>query len=219
RVGHDRIDRGQARHAAPAPAVRGPERPVRAADARTQHGNHALGACGAGKGQRLVFLAREPRTQGPALVLGQRPGQPAGDEYCGGMQAGHELYGYFPGGASGGILPASMADIPLDFDTLQEIDASTFIGSAAIIVFSQQDKARDLAEIAMRFFAHESCGQCTPCRVGTDKAATLMQERQWDGELLEDLAKVMVDASICGLGQAAPNPLRWVIKYFPDEVA
>jgi len=141
------------------------------------------------------------------------------DEYCGGMQAGHELYGYFPGGASGGILPASMADIPLDFDTLQEVDANTFIGSAAIIVFSQHDKARDLAEIAMRFFAHESCGQCTPCRVGTDKAATLMQERQWDGELLEDLSKVMVDASICGLGQAAPNPLRCVIKYFPDEVA
>src|SRR5699024_6155708 len=132
--------------------------------------------------------------------------------------AGHELYGYFPGGASGGILPTSMADIPLDFDTLQEADPNTFIGSAAVIVFSQQDKARDLARNAMRFFAHESCGQCTPCRVGTDKAAGLMEAGKWDGGLLEDLSQVMVDASICGLGQAAPNPLRCVIKYFPDEV-
>ncbi len=139
------------------------------------------------------------------------------DEYCGGMQDGHELYGYFPGGASGGILPASRADIPLDFDTLQPYGC--FIGSAAIIVFSQHDKARDLAQNAMRFFAHESCGQCTPCRVGTDKAARLMEAGRWDGELLEDLSQVMVDASICGLGQAAPNPLRCVIKYFPDEVA
>lgn len=139
------------------------------------------------------------------------------DEYCGGMQEGHELYGYFPGGASGGMLPASKADIPLDFDTLQPYGC--FIGSAAVIVFSQQDKARELAQNAMTFFAHESCGQCTPCRVGTDKAAKLMQNGKWDGELLEDLSRVMVDASICGLGQAAPNPLRCVIKYFPDEVA
>ncbi len=139
------------------------------------------------------------------------------DEYCGGMLDGHELYGYFPGGASGGILPASKADIPLDFDTLQPYGC--FIGSAAIIVFSQHDKARDLARNAMQFFAHESCGQCTPCRVGTVKAAQMMAEKHWDGKLLEDLSRVMVDASICGLGQAAPNPLRCVIKYFPEEVA
>jgi formate dehydrogenase len=139
------------------------------------------------------------------------------DEYCGGMAAGHELYGYFPGGASGGILPASKADLPLDFDTLQP--HGCFIGSAAVIVFSQHDKARDLAQNAMRFFAHESCGQCTPCRVGTDKAAGLMEAGRWDGALLEELSRVMLDASICGLGQAAPNPLRCVMKYFPDEVA
>lgn len=138
------------------------------------------------------------------------------DEYCGGMQDGHELYGYFPGGASGGILPASMADLPLDFDTLQP--HGCFIGSAAVIVFSQHDKVRDLARNAMRFFEHESCGQCTPCRVGTAKAARLMQAPQWDGELLEDLSQVMADASICGLGQAAPNPLRCAMKYFPEEV-
>ena len=138
------------------------------------------------------------------------------DEYCGGMEEGHELYGYFPGGASGGILPASLADVPLDFDTLQP--HGCFIGSAAIVVFSQHDKARDLARNVMRFFAHESCGQCTPCRVGTRKAVTLMAAAKWDHALLEDLSTVMADASICGLGQAAPNPIRCVAKYFPEEV-
>jgi formate dehydrogenase len=138
------------------------------------------------------------------------------DEYCGGMQEGHEFYGYFPGGASGGILPASMGDIPLDFDTLNEYGC--FIGSAAIVVFSDKDRARDLAVNAMKFFEDESCGQCTPCRVGTAKAVTLMKENNWNQELLEELSQVMVDASICGLGQAAPNPLRCVIKYFADEL-
>jgi formate dehydrogenase len=139
------------------------------------------------------------------------------DEYCGGMADGHSLYAYLPGGASGGILPASMADIPLDFDTLQP--HGCFIGSAAVIVLGDKDKARDAALNMMRFFAHESCGQCTPCRVGTDKAATLMQAAHWDHETLEDLNIVMTDASICGLGQAAPNPVRCVQKYFPQEVA
>ncbi|MGH8278467.1 MAG: NAD(P)H-dependent oxidoreductase subunit E [Gammaproteobacteria bacterium] len=138
-------------------------------------------------------------------------------EYCGGMQAGHELYGYFPGGASGGILPASKADVPLDFDTLQPYGC--FIGSAAIIVFSQHDKARELAQNAMRFFAHESCGRCTPCRVGTAKAEQLMQGGHWDQTLLQDLSQAMVDASICGLGQAAPNAALCVMKYFPGELA
>lgn len=138
------------------------------------------------------------------------------EEYCGGMQEGHEFYGYFPGGASGGILPASMGNIPLDFDTLNEYGC--FIGSAAIVVFSEQDKARDLAVNAMKFFEEESCGQCTPCRVGTAKAVTLMAEPQWDEDLLEELSEVMIDSSICGLGQAAPNPVRSVIKYFPDEL-
>lgn len=137
------------------------------------------------------------------------------DEYCGGMQDGHQFYGYFPGGASGGILPASLGDIPLDFDTLNEYGC--FIGSAAIVVMSEQDSARKLALNAMRFFAEESCGQCTPCRVGTAKAAVLMEQKEWDVDLLEELSSVMVDASICGLGQAAPNPFRCAIKYFPQE--
>ncbi len=138
-------------------------------------------------------------------------------EYCGGMADGHELYAYLPGGASGGILPAALADVPLDFDTLQP--HGCFIGSAAVIVLGQHDKARDAALNMMRFFAHESCGQCTPCRVGTAKAAMLMEAARWDHETLEDLNQVMADASICGLGQAAPNPVRCVQKFFAHEVA
>jgi len=138
------------------------------------------------------------------------------DEYAGGMADGHELYGYLPGGASGGILPARLADLPLDFDILHE--HGCFIGSAAVIVLSQHDRARDAALNAMYFFAHESCGQCTPCRVGTAKAAALMEQPVWDALLLEELSAAMADASICGLGQAAPNPLRCVLRYFRDEV-
>jgi formate dehydrogenase len=138
-------------------------------------------------------------------------------EYCGGMLDGHTLYAYLPGGASGGIFPESLADTPLDFDTLQPHGG--FIGSAAVIVLSQHDKARDAALNMMRFFARESCGQCTPCRVGTAKAATLLEAPVWDIETLEDLNVVMTDASICGLGQAAPNPVRCVVKYFAHEVS
>ncbi|MEZ5534475.1 MAG: NAD(P)H-dependent oxidoreductase subunit E [Thiolinea sp.] len=138
------------------------------------------------------------------------------DEYCGGMLEGHTFYGYLPGGASGGILPASKGDLPLDFDTLNE--HGCFIGSAAVIVLSDQDKARDVALNAMRFFEHESCGQCTPCRVGTAKAVKLMEQPVWDQALMKELSTVMIDASICGLGQAAPNPLQCVINYFPQEV-
>ncbi len=138
------------------------------------------------------------------------------DEYCGGMLDGHRFYGYYPGGASGGILPASLGDIPLDFDTLQEYGC--FIGSAAVVVLSDQDSAKDMALNSMRFFAHESCGQCTPCRVGCDKAVSIMESGDWDIEQMQDLATVMVDASICGLGQAAPNPFLSVIKYFPHEL-
>jgi len=137
-------------------------------------------------------------------------------EYCGGMLPGHSLYAYLPGGASGGIFPASLAHVPLDFDTLQPHGG--FIGSAAVIVLSQFDRARDAARTMMQFFAHESCGQCTPCRVGTSKAAALMDAPQWDLATLEDLNTVMGDASICGLGQAAPNPVRCVVHYFPHEV-
>jgi formate dehydrogenase len=138
------------------------------------------------------------------------------DEYAGGMLPGHTFYGYFPGGASGGILPASMDDIPLDFDTLNKYGC--FIGSAAIIVLSDHDTAKSAALNMLRFFREESCGQCTPCRVGTAKAVALMERDDWDRDLLTDLSTVMMDASICGLGQAAPNPFLSVYKYFPQEV-
>jgi NADH:ubiquinone oxidoreductase subunit F (NADH-binding)/NADH:ubiquinone oxidoreductase subunit E len=139
------------------------------------------------------------------------------DEYAGGMLPGHEFYGYFPGGASGGILPASMGDLPLDFDTLNKYGC--FIGSAAIIVLSDKDTAKSAALNMLRFFHDESCGQCTPCRVGTAKAVTLMERDAWEPPLLADLSKVMIDASICGLGQAAPNPFLCAMKYFPQEFA
>jgi NADH:ubiquinone oxidoreductase subunit F (NADH-binding)/NADH:ubiquinone oxidoreductase subunit E len=138
------------------------------------------------------------------------------DEYAGGMLPGHDLYAYLPGGASGGILPASLADIALDFDTLQPYDC--FIGSAAVIILSQHDRARDAALNMMQFFADESCGQCTPCRVGTEKAVGLLRQPTWDIALLEQLSQTMADASICGLGQAAPNPIRCVVKHFPHEI-
>ena len=133
------------------------------------------------------------------------------------MLDGHELYAYLPGGASGGILPASMGDIPLDFDTLQP--HGCFIGSAAIVVLSNHDSATATARNLMKFFADESCGQCTPCRVGTQKALQLMQGRDWDQPLLQELSQAMMDASICGLGQAAPNPIDCVVKYFPHELS
>jgi formate dehydrogenase beta subunit len=138
-------------------------------------------------------------------------------EHCGGMLDGHAFYGYLPGGASGGILPAALGDVPLDFDTLQAYGC--FIGSAAVVVLSDHDTAVGAARNLMRFFQHESCGQCTPCRNGTAKAAALIAEPKWDLPLLADLSTVMRDASICGLGQAAPNPFDCVVKYFPEELA
>jgi formate dehydrogenase len=175
------------------------------------HGRHGR------KGLRSFSVSGRVRDPGVKLA-------PAGitireliDEYCGGMAEGHRFYGYLPGGASGGILPASMGDIPLDFDTLQPYGC--FIGSAAVVVLSDQDRAVDAARNLMRFFHHESCGQCTPCRNGTAKASALIEGPKWDTELLADLSQVMRDASICGLGQAAPNPVDCVIKYFPEELA
>ena len=138
------------------------------------------------------------------------------EEFCGGMADGHVFHAYLPGGASGGILPASMDDIPLDFGTLEKYGC--FIGSAAVIVLSEQDSVKGAALNLMRFFEDESCGQCTPCRVGTQKAALLMQQPVWNRELLDELSQAMRDASICGLGQAASNPLSSVIKYFPEEL-
>ena len=181
------------------------------ADWFTQHGRHGR------QGLRSFSVSGRVREPGVKLAPAGITLRELVDEHCGGMLDGHTLYGYLPGGASGGILPASLADVPLDFDTLQP--HGCFIGSAAVVVFSQHDRARDVALNAMRFFAHESCGQCTPCRVGTAKAVQLMQAPHWDAATLEDLSRVMIDASICGLGQAAPNPLRCVQQYFSDEVA
>jgi len=138
------------------------------------------------------------------------------EEYCGGMLDGHSFYAYLPGGASGGILPASKGDIPLDFDTLQP--HGCFIGSAAVVILSDKDKAAKAAVNLMKFFHDESCGKCTPCRVGTGKAVGLMEAAKWNQPLLQELSQVMMDASICGLGQAAPNPALCVMKYFPHEV-
>ena len=167
------------------------------------------------KGLRSFSVSGRVRSPGVKLAPAGISVRELVDEYCGGMADGHALYAYLPGGASGGILPASLAHLPLDFDTLQPYGC--FIGSAAVIVLGQHDKARDAALNTMRFFEHESCGQCTPCRVGTAKAARLMQAPVWDNTTLEDLNQVMVDASICGLGQAAPNPVRCVQKYFAQE--
>jgi len=134
----------------------------------------------------------------------------------GGMEDGHSFKAYQPGGPSAGLLPASMNDIPMDFDTLQP--HGTFIGSAAVVILSDKDRARDAALNMLKFFEDESCGQCTPCRVGCEKAVKLMEEDTWDAELLEDLCQAMGDASICGLGQAAPNPIRLTLKHFAEEV-
>ncbi|MGB8126271.1 MAG: NAD(P)H-dependent oxidoreductase subunit E [Pseudolabrys sp.] len=139
------------------------------------------------------------------------------DEFCGGMQDGHEFKAYLPGGPSGGILPASMADIPLDFGTLEKYGC--FVGSHAVVILSDKDDIKAAALNLMKFFEDESCGQCTPCRVGTEKAVKLMAKGPWDVKLLKELSTAMRDASICGLGQAAPNPLLCVLKYFPDELS
>ena len=137
-------------------------------------------------------------------------------EFCGGMADGHAFKAYLPGGASGGILPAAMADIPLDFGKLEQ--HGCFVGSHAVVVLSDRDDIKAAALNLLRFFEDESCGQCTPCRVGCEKAVKLMQREVWDEALLEELCRAMADASICGLGQAAPNPIRSVLKYFADEV-
>jgi formate dehydrogenase beta subunit len=137
-------------------------------------------------------------------------------EHCGGMADGHHFKGYLPGGASGGILPAYMADIPLDFGQLEK--HGCFVGSHAVVILSHKDDMKAVALNLMRFFEDESCGQCTPCRNGTEKAVKLMSAGRWEPELLDDLGQVMADASICGLGQAAPNPIRCVFRYFPEDL-
>ena len=172
-----------------------------------RHGRHGL---------RSFSVSGRVKSPGVKLAPAGITVQELIDEYCGGMQEGHRFYAYLPGGASGGILPARLNQIPLDFDTLQP--HGCFIGSAAVMILSEADRARDAALNVMRFFEHESCGQCTPCRVGTTKAAQLMAAPIWDADTLNDLADVMGDASICGLGQAAPNPIRSVLTHFAHEI-
>jgi formate dehydrogenase beta subunit len=169
------------------------------------------------KGLRSFSVSGRVKNPGVKLAPAGITIQELIDEYCGGMLDGQRFYAYLPGGASGGILPATMNDIPLDFDTLQPYGC--FIGSAAVMVLSDQDTATEAARNMMRFFRDESCGQCTPCRAGTAKSLALIEQPKWDKQLLAELSQVMRDASICGLGQAAPNPVDCVIKYFPHELA
>ena len=169
------------------------------------------------KGPRSFSVSGRVKNPGMKLAPAGITARELIDEFCGGMAEGHVFKGYLPGGASGGILPASMADLPLDFGTLEEHGA--LIGSAAIVVLSDKDNMKDVALNLLKFFADESCGQCTPCRVGTEKAVQLMSKPQWDGPLIEELSKVMTDASICGLGQAAMNPVKLVLKHFPQDVS
>jgi formate dehydrogenase len=183
-----------------------------------REGGDCFGTHGANGRRGLRSYSVSGRVKKPGVVMG-----PAGltikeliEDHCGGMLDGHSFKAYQPGGPSSGLLPASMDDIPLDFDTLQP--HGTFIGSAAVVVLSDKDSAKQAALNMLRFFEDESCGQCTPCRVGCEKAVKLMQNDKWDQGLLEELSVAMIDASICGLGQAAPNPIRMVMKHFPDEV-
>ena len=170
-----------------------------------------------GKGLRSYSVSGRVKEPGVKLA-------PAGisvneliDEFCGGMADGHEFKGYLPGGASGGILPASMGDLPLEFGALEK--HGCFVGSHAVVIFSHKDSAKDVAVNLMRFFEDESCGQCTPCRVGTEKAVKLMVKPKWDEPLLDELGRAMADASICGLGQAASNPLKSVMKHFREDIS
>ena len=168
------------------------------------------------QGLRSFSVSGRVKEPGVKLAPAGITAQELIDEYCGGMADGHRFKAYLPGGASGGILPARMADLPLDFGTLEQY--GSFIGSAAVVVLSDMDDIKEVALNLMRFFEDESCGQCTPCRVGTEKAAALMSGKTWDETLLRELSAAMASASICGLGQAAPNPLLCLLKYFPEEL-
>ena len=169
------------------------------------------------KGPRSFSVSGRVKSPGVKLAPAGITVRELIDEFCGCMADGHAFKAYLPGGASGGILPASMADLPLDFGTLEPHGA--LIGSAAVVVLSDKDDMKQVALNLLRFFEDESCGQCTPCRVGTEKAVKLLQEKKWDSALLADLAWVMTDSSICGLGQAAMNPVKLVLKYFPEDVS
>lgn len=176
----------------------------------TSHGRNGR------KGLRSYSVSGRVKEPGVKLAPAGVTARELIDEFCGGMLPGHAFKAYLPGGASGGILPERMADIPLDFGTLEQ--HGCFVGSHAVVILSDQDDMKAVALNLMRFFEDESCGQCTPCRVGTEKAIRLMAQAPWNEDLLTDLSSVMREASICGLGQAAPNPLVCVLKYFRDEL-
>jgi formate dehydrogenase beta subunit len=177
----------------------------------TSHGRHER------KGFRSFSVSGRVNNPGVKLAPAGVTARELIEEYCGGMQDGHSFKAYLPGGASGGILPARMADLPLDFGMLEKYGC--FVGSHAVVILSDKDDMKAVALNLMRFFEDESCGQCTPCRAGTEKAAKLMATGPWDQALLTELSDAMRDASICGLGQAAPNPLLSVLKYFPEELS
>ena len=168
------------------------------------------------KGLRSYSVSGRVKNPGVKLVAAGTTARELVEDHCGGMLDGQAFKGYLPGGASGGILPESMSDIPLEFGQLEE--HGCFVGSHAVVILSDKDNMKDVALNLMKFFEDESCGQCTPCRNGTEKAVKLMGSGNWDPDTLEDLATVMGDASICGLGQAAPNPLRSVLKYFSEDL-
>lgn len=174
------------------------------------HGRHGS------KGLRSYSVSGRVKQPGVKAAPAGITAQELIDEYCGGMADGHRFKGYLPGGASGGILPATMADLPLDFGKLEE--HGCLVGSHAVVILSDQDSIKDVALNLLRFFEDESCGQCTPCRVGCEKAVKLMQRETWDEDLLDELCRAMADASICGLGQAAPNPIRAALKFFRDDL-
>jgi formate dehydrogenase len=167
------------------------------------------------KGLRSYSVSGRVNEPGVKLAPAGTTARELIEEFSGGMAAGHRFAAYLPGGASGGILPASLADLPLDFGTLEE--HGCFVGSHAVVILSDQDEPKAVALNLLRFFENESCGQCTPCRVGCEKAVKLMERDQWDGDLLEELCRAMADASICGLGQAAPNPIRSVLTFFAQK--
>jgi formate dehydrogenase len=169
-----------------------------------------------GKGLRHFSVSGRVKSPGVKLAPAGISVRELIDEHCGGMAPGHAFKGYLPGGASGGILPASLGDLPLDFGTLK--DYGCFVGSHAVVVLSDQDDMKAVALNLMKFFEHESCGQCTPCRVGTEKSVKLLERKKWDAALLDELGKTMTDASICGLGQAAANPVFATLRFFPDDV-
>ena len=169
------------------------------------------------KGPRSFSVSGRVKSPGVKLAPAGITVRELIDEYCGGMADGHVFKAYLPGGCSGGILPAAMGDLPLDFGTLEP--HGCFIGSAAVIVLSDKDDMKAVTLNLLKFFEDESCGQCTPCRVGTEKVVGLLSKPKWDGPLLQELAKVMTDASICGLGQAAMNPVKMVLKHFAEDLA